>query len=95
MQGRGQRQPCAHVRLAPDALRVKLEGMTDERRYRDDEVAAIFEIAAAPGAARRMTNEKQVTWDLRNDEGTRVAPGVYLLVARAGGHLIRRRLIVF
>ena len=33
--------------------------MTDERRYRDDEVAAIFEIAAAPGAARRNASGAQ------------------------------------
>jgi subtilisin family serine protease len=36
----------------------------------------------------------QVVWDLTNDEGQRVAPGVYLLVVRVNGQTHRQRLFV-
>jgi subtilisin family serine protease len=35
-----------------------------------------------------------VIWDLRNTEGTRVAPGVYLVIFDVGGRLIREKLFV-
>jgi hypothetical protein len=34
------------------------------------------------------------TWDLTNDAGTRVVPGVYLLVMRIRGQLLREKLLV-
>jgi hypothetical protein len=33
-------------------------------------------------------------WDLTNDAGETVVPGVYLLVFRVGDHLVRQRLFV-
>ncbi len=42
----------------------------------------------------RLTEPARVLWDLTNDRGVRVAPGVYLLVARVGDEVIRRRLII-
>ncbi|MFW6202346.1 MAG: alpha-L-rhamnosidase C-terminal domain-containing protein [Gemmatimonadota bacterium] len=39
-------------------------------------------------------NERIIRWDLTNGRGTRVAPGVYLLVARVGDELVRRKLFI-
>jgi photosystem II stability/assembly factor-like uncharacterized protein len=36
----------------------------------------------------------RVEWDLTNDEGTRVAPGVYLIVFDSDGLVVRERLVV-
>jgi subtilisin family serine protease len=57
------------------------------------EVAAIYtpagrRVADLAGAAVR------IEWDLRNDRGERVVPGVYLLVFRVRGELFRERLMV-
>jgi subtilisin family serine protease len=35
-----------------------------------------------------------VTWDLRNEEGTRVAPGIYLVIFDVRGRLIREKLFI-
>jgi hypothetical protein len=44
--------------------------------------------------ARRIDQEGSVLWDLRNEEGTRVAPGVYLVVFDLGGRIVREKLFV-
>ncbi|MGH7466556.1 MAG: S8 family serine peptidase [Longimicrobiales bacterium] len=43
---------------------------------------------------RRLDLLGSVTWDLRNDEGTRVAPGIYLVIFDVRGRLIREKLFV-
>lgn len=42
----------------------------------------------------RMEDEEFVRWDLTNSDGSRVGPGVYLLVVDVGGDIVRERLIV-
>jgi hypothetical protein len=41
-----------------------------------------------------VTENGRVVWELSNDEGTRVAPGVYLLVFTVSGQVIREKLFV-
>jgi hypothetical protein len=36
----------------------------------------------------------RVHWDLRNDEGTAIAPGIYLIVFRVAGQTFRERLMI-
>lgn len=43
---------------------------------------------------RRIDQEGSVVWDLRNDEGTRVAPGVYLVIFDVAGQTVREKLFV-
>jgi hypothetical protein len=42
----------------------------------------------------RLDSDNTVQWDLRNDHGTTVSPGVYLIVFVVGGETVRERLIV-
>jgi len=42
----------------------------------------------------RMDGDGRVEWDLRNDAGSRVAAGVYLVVFDVGGRLVREKLFV-
>ena len=42
----------------------------------------------------RLVEPRHAIWDLTNDRGGRVAPGIYLLVARVGDAIVRRRLVV-
>lgn len=42
----------------------------------------------------RMATDGRVDWDLTNEQGERVAPGVYLVVFDIGGELVRRKLII-
>jgi subtilisin family serine protease len=44
--------------------------------------------------AQRIDQEGSVLWDLRNEEGTRVAPGVYLVVFDMRGRIVREKLFV-
>jgi photosystem II stability/assembly factor-like uncharacterized protein len=44
--------------------------------------------------AQRISGTGRVEWDLRNDEGTSVAPGVYLVIFNVQGTVLRERLIV-
>lgn len=39
-------------------------------------------------------SQHRIEWDLTNDEGSRVAPGVYLIVLDVEGRIVRERLIV-
>ncbi len=43
---------------------------------------------------RRMAGGDRAVWDVTNDHGARVAPGVYLFVAKVGDEVVRRRLVV-
>jgi hypothetical protein len=57
--------------------------------------AAVYTVAGARVAELTgRVDGTRVTWDLTNDEGSRVAPGVYLLVLEVGGELIRERLFI-
>lgn len=47
-------------------------------------------IASGPHAA----GQSEIAWDLHDDAGARVAPGVYLVRAALGGHTSMRRLVV-
>jgi subtilisin family serine protease len=42
----------------------------------------------------RLENDSRIAWDLTNDRGARVADGVYLVLFRVEGQLIREKLIV-
>jgi len=42
----------------------------------------------------RMDGDGRVEWDLRNDAGSRVAAGVYLVVFDVGGRIVREKLFV-
>jgi subtilisin family serine protease len=76
-----------------------------ENPVRSDVV--IFNVAAAPTIASVYTatgsrvvdllprfNGLSLRWDLTNDAGVRIVPGVYFLVLRIDGQLVRERLIV-
>jgi hypothetical protein len=39
-------------------------------------------------------SDSRIEWNLTNDEGSRVAPGVYLIVFDIDGRILRQRLIV-
>ena len=59
--------------------------------------AAIFTVTGRRIAdlVRRVgSGELNVVWDLTNDDGSRVAPGVYLLVFSVQGELFREKLFV-
>lgn len=42
----------------------------------------------------RGAGEGEVAWDLRDDDGRRIAPGIYLVRARLGGQSWMRRVVV-
>jgi subtilisin family serine protease len=69
--------------------------------------AVIFNFAASPSTAavytvtgslvtdlRRRLTGLSLTWDLTNDDGRRIVPGVYLLVFRVGDAMVREKLFV-
>jgi len=43
---------------------------------------------------RLISGGSRIEWDLRNEDGTRVAPGVYLVIFEIGGTLRRERLVI-
>ena len=66
-------------------------------------VAGTFELEAFDIAGRRVrriasglhaAGQGEIAWDLHDDAGARVAPGVYLVRAAFGGHTSVRRLVV-
>jgi subtilisin family serine protease len=58
-------------------------------------VAAVYTVAGARVAdLRRRFDGLAFTWDLTNDSGRRIVPGVYLLVFRIGGDVVRQRLLI-
>jgi photosystem II stability/assembly factor-like uncharacterized protein len=83
-----------------DALTFSENPVRSERvifNFRDaPEVAAIYTVTGRLVAdlTRRIEDGGRVEWDLRNDEGNRVAPGVYLVIFDVAGSVIRERLIV-
>ncbi|MBW3535538.1 MAG: alpha-L-rhamnosidase N-terminal domain-containing protein [Gemmatimonadetes bacterium] len=60
------------------------------------DVAAVFTLDGrrVVDLLRRMSEPTRAMWDLSNERGGRVAPGIYLVVARVGDELVRRRLII-
>jgi subtilisin family serine protease len=42
----------------------------------------------------RLENNARITWDLTNDQGVPVAPGVYLAIFEVGQETVRERLII-
>jgi hypothetical protein len=42
----------------------------------------------------RLTDPGRAVWDVTNDRGSPVAPGIYFVVAKVGGKVVRQRLIV-
>jgi hypothetical protein len=88
--------------LQPDE-RVSLS----ENPVRDGDVIFNFIEAPATAAVYSVNGQRvadlrrriaagtlNVTWDLTNDDGSRVAPGVYLLVFSVAGEVFREKLIV-
>jgi hypothetical protein len=59
-------------------------------------VAAIYTVTGrlVSDLTRRIEDGGRIEWDLRNDDGERVAPGVYLVIFDVGGTVMRERLIV-
>jgi hypothetical protein len=43
---------------------------------------------------RRMQDDVRVEWDLTNDQGSAIAPGVYLVIFDVGGQVVRQKLFV-
>jgi hypothetical protein len=58
------------------------------------EVAAVYTVSGRRVIDLRLENRLGVRWDLRNEDGSRVAPGVYLVVFRVQGRLFREKLVV-
>jgi subtilisin family serine protease len=57
--------------------------------------AAVYTLAGARVVDLvRLVDGTRVLWNLRNDAGTRVAPGVYLLVFEVAGETFRERLFI-
>jgi alpha-L-rhamnosidase len=42
----------------------------------------------------RFTDPRRVVWDVTNESGTPVAPGIYFVVAKVGATTVRQRLII-
>jgi photosystem II stability/assembly factor-like uncharacterized protein len=59
-------------------------------------VAAVYTITGrlVVDLTRGITQEGRLEWDLRNQDGDLVAPGVYLVVFNVGGTVMRERLFV-
>ncbi len=59
-------------------------------------VAAVYTLTGARVAdlLRRMETDGRVEWDLTNDDGAAVAPGIYLVAFSVAGRLITRKLII-
>ncbi len=59
-------------------------------------MAAVYTLTGARVAdlLRRMETDGRVEWDLTNDDGAAVAPGIYLVAFSVAGRLITRKLII-
>lgn len=58
-------------------------------------VAAVYTVTGARVAdLSRRIGGLAYTWDLTNDDGRPVVPGIYLLVFQVGGDVVRRKLMV-
>lgn len=59
-------------------------------------VAAVFTVTGRQviDLTRLIEGTSRIDWDLRNGDGERVAPGVYLVIFNVGGTVMRERLLV-
>jgi hypothetical protein len=59
-------------------------------------VAAVYTVTGrlVTDLTRLIEAGNRIEWELRNDEGERVAPGVYLIIFDVGGVVMRERLLV-
>lgn len=58
------------------------------------EVAAVYTVTGRRVIDLRVDDGVRARWDLRNEDGTRVAPGVYLVVFRIEDQLFREKLVI-
>jgi hypothetical protein len=103
------RQPADPVRTQPVQTTLLEAGelfALSENPVRASQL--IFNFREVPGLARiytatgrevvdlipRLDGGLRIVWDLTNDRGAPVAPGVYLAVFRIGGETVRERLII-
>jgi subtilisin family serine protease len=107
---RDRLEPIAAPLVSAAAVTTVLESgalfSMSENPVRSDNVTFNFKETPSTAAiytltGRRVRNLKddvaesgRVIWGLRNDDGTRVAPGVYLLVFTVSGQVIREKLFV-
>ncbi len=59
-------------------------------------VAGVFTLAGrrVTDLLPRLDSDGRVDWDLTNDEGSRVAPGLYLVVFDVAGQVVRKKLMI-
>jgi photosystem II stability/assembly factor-like uncharacterized protein len=59
-------------------------------------VAAVYTLTGRRviDLTREITDDARFEWDLRNDDGNLVAPGVYLIIFNVGGAIMRERLMI-
>ncbi len=87
--------------LGPDELLalsenpVRAPAVVFNFRTRPD-LASIFTVGGrlVVDLTQRIDDEDRIAWDLRNDEGTVVAPGVYLIVFRVDNQVFRQKLMI-
>ena len=57
--------------------------------------AAVYTVAGRRVAdLLRISGDARIDWDLTNDEGARIAPGVYLIVFDIDGNVMRQKLVI-
>jgi len=99
-------QPVASEAVSSTVLRDGEMLTFSENPVRSDRV--IFNFRVPPGRAavytitgrlvidltRHIENDARLEWDLRNGNGNRIAPGVYLVIFDVAGTVVRERLLV-